>query len=148
MNLTFNEVHTCSDSYSSNEQYGDWWAHYDFTAPNYAWSLPESSYRSYPYAGPDIEPGTPVFVVYAVWSSGDSFGSNTRGSYEFMSVTTDKNRALRNMKALREDKKAVLENDNGTTMEMGWKPWDGYFESLDELSIATVMFMGPKSAYE
>ena len=148
MNLTFNEDHLATGSYYSTEEYGEWWAHYEFTAPSSAWSLDTSRYRSYPYAGPDLEPGTPIFVVYAVWSSGDSFGSDTCGSYEFMSVTTNMDRALRNMAALRNEGTAVLENDNGTTMEMSWKPWDGYFESLDELSIAAVMFMGPKSAYE
>lgn len=148
MNLVFNEEHYCTDSFHDGEQYGDWWAHYDFSAPTYAYSTDKPSYKSYPYAGPDIEPGTPVFVVYVVWSSGDSFGSDTRGSYEFMSVTTDMSRAIRNMDALRKEGKAVIENDNGTTMEVSWKPWDGYFESLDELSIATVLFMGPKASYE
>ena len=145
MDLIFNEEHYCDDSYSSEEQYGDWWANYSFSPPTLAWSVSKSRYRSYPYAGPDIAPGTPIFVIYAVWSSGDSFGSDSRGSYEVMSVTTDMDRAIRNMDALRKEGKGVIENDNGTTMEIGWKPWDGYFESLDELTIATVMYVGPKA---
>lgn len=148
MHLIFDEEHICTDSSQSDEPYGDWSADYDFTAPTRAWSTDKSRYRSYPYAGPDLEPGTILFVVYAVYSSGDSFGSDSRGSYEFLSVTTDMDRAIRNMKALRENGKSVLENDNGTTIEMGWKPWDGYFEHLDELTIATVTYMGLKSDYE
>lgn len=147
MHLNLNESHECYDSYSSDESYGEWWSYYNFTAPAMAWSG-KSQYGSYPYAGPDLEPGTPLFVVYAVWSSGDSFGSDHCGSYEFLSITTDMDRALRNMSALKQSGEAVIENDNGTTMKIGWKPWSGYFESLDELAIATVMFMGPKSNYE
>lgn len=144
MYLIFDEIHTCSDSYQSPERYGDWWAHYDFTAPTYAWSLAKAKYGSYAYAGPDIEPGTPVFVIYAVWSSGDSFGSDTRGNYEFMSVTTDMDRAIRNMDALRKDGEREIENDDGSRMKISYRPWSGYFENLDELTIATVLYMGPK----
>jgi hypothetical protein len=144
MHLIFDEEHICTDSFDDGEQYGSWYAYYDFNAPTYAWSVDKAKYSSYAYAGPDIEPGTPVFVVYAVWSSGNSFGNDNRGTYEFMSVTTDMDRAIRNMDALRKTGDAVIENDNGTEMKMTWKPWDGYFESLDELAIATVLFMGPE----
>jgi len=73
-----------------------------------------------------------VFVVVAVWSSGDSFAHDAGSHAEIMGVFLNKNDA--------KDFTLKLETNNyikidGREIHV---PWDGYFESLDYISVVAV----------
>lgn len=65
----------------------------------------------------DIAAGTPVFLVWAQYSTGDSFGSDG-GQYELLEVLTDKTAA--------EARAAFYRSVTDYSV-----PWNGYFENLD-----------------
>lgn len=152
MYLKFNEEHACTHSYSSPERFGDWSQDYDFDPPTRAWEVDKRTYGGFPYVGPEPTKGDTLYVIYAVWSSGDSFGSDSRGSYEFVCVNNDRDRAYANLAKLRGDQNSkpnyyssggnqvevLLDND--TSMKVYTGAWKGYFEHLDTLDIATVVF--------
>jgi hypothetical protein len=92
-----------------------------------------------------VKSGDYVYVVYAVYSTGDSF-HNARGEYfELISMHRNQTVATRN----RESVNRARPNDEGRhsmTIEFdsGGKvtrycPWDGYFESLDYVTIEAFM---------
>lgn len=150
MNLKFDEQHYCTHSFHSGEQYGDWSADYVFEAPTRAWSVEKPVYGSYPYVGPEPKEADILYVIYAVWSSGDSFGSDSRGSYDIVCVNNDQKRAYENLRRLKEHNpkfsysdggnQVTVDLDDGSTMNVYTGSWKGYFESLDELEVAEVLF--------
>lgn len=151
MYLKFNEEHVCTDSYQSPEPYGDWWAEYYFQEPTRAWEVSKGIYGSYPYVGPEPTKGDTLYVIYAVWSSGDSFGSDSQGSYEFLCVNHDRDKAYANLEKLRRHSpgpydyttggnQVEVDLDDGSTMTVYTGSWRGYFESLDTMDIAAVTF--------
>lgn len=72
----------------------------------------------------EIEYNKPVHVVYAIWSSGDSFGHDERYCCEALSVHLTR-------------KEAQAEVERLKTITDYSVPWNGYFESLDELNIVS-----------
>ena len=93
----------------------------------------ESTYGSMPYPG-DLKPGDEVWCVFAVYSTGDTFGHDEAAQLEFISVHKDEKLARKNAASLESDGKHI-EHDDGTVIKMNWKPWDGYFESLDQMYV-------------
>lgn len=79
----------------------------------------------------DVNVGDIIYLVWAHWGSGDSFGYNTGAYSEYFMVTTDKDKAER--------LRAFLENFDGYGTEFeGMKyyvPWNGYFDSLEGVYI-------------
>ncbi len=71
----------------------------------------------------DVELGDIVYVVLAVYGTGDSFGSDG-GQHEVFLVTKDQEEA--------ELKKLTLENTTDYSV-----PWNGYFEWLQEIKISS-----------
>jgi hypothetical protein len=145
--LVFNEEHYCTDSYHSPEQWGEWYESYSFVAPTLAFAS-EGDYGSFPYVGRDLQVNDELFVLYAVWSSGDSFGEGARGLYEFLCVNKDADMAVRNLekvKACTDFSHIELELDDGSLMKCYCGSWLGYFESLDVLDLARVKYMGHKN---
>lgn len=82
----------------------------------------------------DISIGDTVYIVWAHWGSGDSFGSNYGAYSEFYLVTKDEKRADR----LR-DLLANTPNNRYSPIEFEgfsfYRPWFGYFESLQGVNI-------------
>jgi hypothetical protein len=92
------------------------------------------SERSLP-ADFDVQVGDKVFVVYAVYSTGDTFGHDEGAYLEVLSFHKNREIAERNLAAAegrtrRDRSQLVLEFDSGGKVER-YCPWDGYFESLD-----------------
>ncbi len=145
--LVFNEDHYCHDSYQSPEQWGEWSESYSFNAPTLA-SASEAGYGGFPYVGAELQPNDELFVLYVVWSSGDSFGRDDRNYYEFLCVNKDADMAVRNLEKVKACNKisyVELELDDGSLMKCYCGSWNGYFESLDELDLAKVTYMGRKN---
>lgn len=100
-----------------------------------------------------ISEGDTVHIVYAIYSTGDSFGRNESGCLEFFTVHRDLARAEANADILRAQSSdrtnfggsyntgAALMTDNGLRL-VTHVPWLGYFESLDEVCVETYV-VGP-----
>lgn len=107
----------CTHSKHSDEPYGEWSASYS------------NSFRSiskddkYPdvTSARDFVVGESAYLVWAEWSSGDSFGTSNYCSVEAFGLFKDKGEA--------DAFRLVLEN--ASEADGKWLPWFGYFESLN-----------------
>jgi len=88
-----------------------------------------------------VEIGDEVHVVYAVYSTGDSFGHDDGAYLEVLSFHKDLEVAKRNEASVNHghrnnDERYVMtiEFDSGAKVER-YCPWDGYFESLDYVRV-------------
>jgi len=100
----------------------------------------------------DIPLGTNVLIVWAEWSSGDSFGHATNGSTEVLGLFLD----MASAKALADgikncNKKPYhysyrkettptsdgydIKTPDGQRFTCGFASWNGYFESLTDVHI-------------
>lgn len=129
----------CEHSEHSGEQFGDWRASYTNSIKNLVQKTDE-----YPdiTSSLDIAPGTQALVVWAVWSSGDSFGRNSGGHSEAFGIFTDLGSAVQLREALYahtdNNKSTELTTSDGQKFTLGYMPWFGYFESLDSVSVDVV----------
>lgn len=80
----------------------------------------------------DAVAGKRYHLVYAIYSTGDSFGHDDAACLEIIGVFEDEELAHRAAEAARGDGPCI--NELGEEYEMS-RPWQGYFESLDELSV-------------
>ena len=112
----------CDHSERSEEEYGSWSSSYTNTIDRLVKKVGE-----YPDVTStlDLPPGTNALVVWAEWSSGDSFGNGTRSGSEAFGIFLD-------MASARAFKEELESGSVGV-------PWDGYFESLDSINIDPVV---------
>lgn len=78
----------------------------------------------------DVAIGTVVYLVWAQYTTGDSFGSDG-GQYELLEVHLNRDDA--------EKRRTYFENvtHDGTYGSTGaWLPWFGYFEHLDGVYVS------------
>lgn len=84
----------------------------------------------------DVELGDTVYVVVAIWSTGDSFSRDVRGRAEIFGIFDNLKDAF--------DYQAVLEATEHNEYDHSrdsWRtgmisyPWYGYFESLDSVTV-------------
>jgi hypothetical protein len=85
--------------------------------------------------------GQTYFLLYAIYSTGDSFSRHDGQELELIGIYDDKNVAIENEQILRN---IDTENYNVTPVELHTEglgvhkyvaPWAGYFESLDALEV-------------
>lgn len=79
--------------------------------------------------------GDTFYVVYAIYSTGDSFGRDSRARIEFFTAHRDAETARLNERILdgateKNGSDIVLFTDGGDSFTT-YIPWFGYFESLD-----------------
>lgn len=96
----------------------------------------KTGYKTVPYDG-ELKQGDTVYCLYAVYSTGDSFGHDEDGSMEFLSVHKTSELAFENKKNL-EAGGVEIKHDNGS-VEKIYKPWEGYFESLSFITVDQYM---------
>lgn len=129
----------CNYHERAEEQYGDWRASYSNTMSNIVQKT-----DTYPdiTSSLDITPGTNALVVWAVWSSGDSFGHADGSSSEAFGIFTDIKSAEQFRQALsaakEQSKDTTLTTTDGQVFTIGYLPWFGYFESLDDIRVDVV----------
>ena len=131
---------TCYESNWSGERYGEWsesWNHKidrkvtkcsDGDIPEVVSSL-------------DIPSGSNALVVWAIYSSGDSFGRASMGRTEILGIFLDMKSANELMHYVVDNKKSdsiKLTTSDGQVFKMKYVPWHGYFESLDSVEIDVV----------
>ena len=122
----------CTESYRSEEEWGSWSSQYS----NYFEDVTKTD--TYPdiTSSLDIKEGELCFVVWAEWSSGDSFGTAYDGNTEALAIFTD-------VQSVKEFKEKVLNNgeysikfttSDGQIHDVRC-PWTGYFETLTGIHI-------------
>ena len=84
----------------------------------------------------------PLYLLYANYDTGDSFGRQ-RNRFEAVDIFQDRARAEAAQRALTnsEEGNASYVRDNGTTIQYSC-PWHGYFESLNYLELEEVRILG------
>jgi hypothetical protein len=98
--------------------------------------------------GAEVEPGDIVYIVWAEYTTGDSFGTDY-GQYELIAAFVDEEKAKKCAKACKDfeenqnstyldsDRYSLkVELDNGQTYTVH-VPWTGYFESLERVHVTT-----------
>jgi hypothetical protein len=98
-----------------------------------------------------VEQGDVVWLVYAVWSDGDSFGRDDGARIEFITVHRDEVIARANALVLSDvdedagyGQRVMLRLDDGTEMPYTI-PWLGYFERLDYVRCERFVVGGEQS---
>jgi hypothetical protein len=83
--VTIDFNHTLTDSHRADEEYGDWSESYynSLNSVKLASDIPDL------VTSLDIKEGDDIFVVWAEWTTGDSFGSSECGEYEPFGVFKD-----------------------------------------------------------
>lgn len=90
-----------------------------------------------------VEVGDTVYVVYAIYSTGDTFHRADGEYLEVLSFHKNRETAYKNEASLNgrrdrgsagNDFQMTIEFDNGKKVQRHC-PWDGYFESLDSVSV-------------
>ena len=83
--LTIDFNHTLTDSHRAEQEYGDWSETYynSLNSVKIASDIPDL------VTSLDIREGDDIFVVWAEWTVGDSFGSSDCGEYEAFGVFKD-----------------------------------------------------------
>lgn len=89
----------------------------------------------------DLKSGDRVWVVLAVYSTGDSFGHDDRACCEYIDVFLDENKALDCVRAIEKTSGSRWDDnteyaskwvrEDGSEGKLDYVPWNGYFESLD-----------------
>lgn len=138
----------CDHYESENEPYGSWSASYTNSVDDMIIKTDE-----YPDVASihDVKPGERAFIVWAEWSSGDSFGHGDRNYTEVLGLFVRYEDAEVLQKALEEharkydrrgyEKDATsyyVKTPDGQIFQSCWAPWLGYFESLDSIHIDRV----------
>ena len=129
----------CDHHEYSGEQFGDW-------SSSYTNNLKDIVRKTNEYpdivSSLDIAPGTRALIVWAIWSTGDSFGRSAGSNAEAFGIFTDIKSADELKEALELhtdcDNERSLTTSDGQEFKIGYMPWDGYFESLDGVRIDVV----------
>lgn len=84
----------------------------------------------------------PLYLLYANYDTGDSFGRQ-RNRFEAVDIFQDRSRAEAAQRALTDSPEgnASYVRDNGTTIQYSC-PWHGYFECLNYLEVEEVAILG------
>ena len=128
----------CTHNHHSGEQFGEWSASYTNTFKGVSLSEANANLRA-PFTA---KTGAVVYVVWAEWSSGDSFGSDTCGSKEELAIFQTHAIALEYVQWLQafdhtDWKPHICKTSDGQEFTHGYLPWQGYFESLEGIYIET-----------
>jgi len=121
----------------STDPYGPWYVDYDFEVKSVHLFDPDYPYEELGTVL-DLKIGDPVYVLYMIYSSGDSFGSSS-GNGEILWTFANHDAAMLALECIKEkDSEWNLEflDDAGTIIKMS-NPAAGYFENLNSVNIFT-----------
>jgi hypothetical protein len=131
--------HVMTDSYSSDEEWGDWRESYDFSVNGASLTKKPGMETEYYGGGQTLEAGDTIYVIVACWSTGDSFGHADRSSHDVCIINKEKVYANQNLGILNkadEPRKGPLKLFLDDGAQIQYSPgWTGYFEILDSLEI-------------
>lgn len=113
-------------------EYGAWSAEYDNEFSNVCRD------NVYPDIAStlDLNPGDPCYVIWAEWSTSDSFGASTCSHTEALAIFTEQTAAQALVDAIKDTKNytETITTPDGQThfIQCGWS---GYFETLEAIHI-------------
>lgn len=124
----------CTKYEREDLEWGSWESEYS----NYFKQVIKSAVNDYPdiTSSIDIKEGEDCFVVWAEWSSGDSFGWGCQSNTEPLAIFKDTESAqhFKTHCEKAKDYTVKLTTPDGQKFEI-FAGWVGYFESLDEIHV-------------
>lgn len=93
----------------------------------------------------EVSEGDIVYIVWAEWSSGDSFGRSDSGQSEVVHIFKDADLAFECLEILKKNqskhdpylgREVSFKTDSGKEINY-YRPWFGYFESLSGIHLET-----------
>ena len=148
----------CTHSFHEQTKWGSWEESYDNHFSGIKVVTGDNYYGEKLEPGFQVKAGDVVYVVWAEWSTGNSFGRGHRNRTEVMEVFMDSSKALACADILENgnmekdeygliDTCDIIPIDKWTVTyknELGkdvpcYRPWLGYFESLDGIYVETVV---------
>ena len=105
----------------------------------------EYSDISVPY---DPDKNTDYYLLYVIYSTGDSFGHDSGSGVEYiglytedeLSIAEENKRRIEEHNRTKKGKLKLIIPNNSTEFDI-YVPWHGYFESLDDIEIKAVQRM-------
>lgn len=134
----------CDESRHSGEEYGDWYQSYNFSVEGVSLTSRDRWNEETFEVDVDVKAGEPVFVLYMVYSTGDSFG-RADGKGEVLWVFKDADTAREALRLWKEenDKRdpeysVKFEDDSGRVVQLS-NPGAGYFENVSYIDLETFL---------
>ena len=99
------------------------------------------SFESISLLEEDFDKTLPLYLIYGVYDSGDSFGISS-GNVEFLGLVHDKDRANEYAKVIND----IPSDEHFITVRVGKKkvdiyvPWNGYFNDLSFMEVVKIEF--------
>lgn len=123
-------------NYHSGEEYGDWSTEYEYNITGVYLSKPE--HRDFDELGvtSKVEVGDTIYIVYMIFSSGDTFGTAS-GMGETIWAFTNLSAAIKCCQEInKNDSEYTIEflDDEGQTIKFS-NPAAGYFENMHSCEI-------------
>ena len=135
----------CTVSESSEELYGDWSENWNNKAPH---SITLNNDNPDVVTSIEFFDGEVAFLVWAEWSTGDSFGRAYGGEVEALGLFRDEifaEKFKNYLEKLGEDDSYEFKSDDGQEFKNEHIGWAGYFDCLDEIHIDVVEVLNAKS---
>jgi len=146
------KVPVSSQSYeswcNSDEEFASWGESSDWNLGGTA--TPEKKYPDV-VCPHDFAPGDTAYLVWVVYSTGDSFGHHSGGGHELVGLFRDRDTAEKlaadieanawayNRRGGSRDAGYHFVTPDGQEFKSGYAPWKGYFESLDNARVDSVV---------
>jgi hypothetical protein len=135
----------CTDSYREDKEYGDWSESWDYEVKGISISS-RGRWSNLAYdeekinVGFEAEAGTPLYILWMTYGSGDSFGHGD-GYGEILWVFKNADvarRALVTFQSNADQYSIPVKDDAGNTVNLH-NPGSGYFESVNSLQVDTFL---------
>lgn len=134
----------CIHNEREDREYGNWREEYNFNIRGVSLTSRDRWNEEKIEMGCDVKAGDPVFVLYMVYDSGDSFG-RAYGKGEVLWVFKDADTALEAKRRWEEENdkqdpeySVTFEDDVGRVIKLS-NPAAGYFESLGYIELSTYL---------
>lgn len=86
-----------------------------------------------------VQPGDTLYIVWAEWSAGDSYGLAIKRFHETFGAFRDMDSARQLEAALQERKLANVRTADGQTFRLAVpRPWGGFFDRFENLHIQAI----------
>lgn len=133
----------CLESWNDGEQWGEWGATY---SQEFVKVVKDADYPDIASIF-DFQNGDNVFVVWACWNTGDSFGWARERYAEAFGIFKEIDAAKELAEALRkaDDEELEIKTSDGQNFKFSYLPFHGYFESLSFVEVKSTVIGASES---
>ena len=117
-----------SSEYDHSQDYGHWEEYWDHSLNDDVTLSNKGEPIDF-----DVNVGDTVYIVWAIWSSGNSFGWAHNGRAEVICVFKTLEKAEDAEKALKTANNLII-TESGEPLNY-YRPWDSYFENLESIRV-------------